>query len=108
MNHGCNGTYNHAHLGQSYEFNEFNADVSKMPEEYEEDRSVYNPALDRNTPFWLSSLDLTTRDISAGDELLTNYLAFVGHSSDWKDDLLHLRAQCSGHDVGDVTTYETQ
>jgi len=108
MNHGCNGTYNHAHLGQSYEFNEFTADDSEMPEEYGEDRSVYNPALDRNTPFWLSSLDLTTRDISAGEELLTNYLAFVGHSSDWKDDILDLRAQCSGQDVGDVTTYETQ
>lgn len=107
INHGCNGTYNHAHLGDSYELHEFSADVSKMPEEYQEDRSVYNPVRDRNIPFWSSSLDFTTRDISAGEELLTNYLAFVGHASDWKYDLLHLRAQCNGKDVGDVTSYET-
>mmetsp|Transcript_12427 Transcript_12427/g.18221 ORF Transcript_12427/g.18221 Transcript_12427/m.18221 type:complete len:859 (-) Transcript_12427:147-2723(-) len=107
MNHGCNGTYNHAHLGYNCELHEFTADVSKMPDEYEEERSVFSPVRDRNNPFWITSLDLTTRDISAGDELLTNYLAFVGHSSDWKYDLLHLRAQCSGKDVGDVTSYET-
>jgi hypothetical protein len=67
---------------------------------------VYNPAADRNLHMQFVGPEKLLRDVKAGDEILDNYLAMVGHETDWKGDVLHIRAQCNGEGVGDVTEYE--
>ncbi len=67
---------------------------------------VYNPAKDRNLHMEFVGTEKVLRDIRAGEEVLDNYLGMVGHVTDWKIDVLHLRAQCNGEGVGDVTEYE--
>jgi len=105
-NHGCNGSYN---SGEFTDLNEFTADLTAMPAALDPDqgKSVYNPVEDRHFRLMLSGNDKSLRDIAAGEELLDNYLGFIGHSSDWQHDILALRAQCSGH-AGEITEYEKE
>ena len=67
---------------------------------------VYNPAADRNLHMQFVGPEKLLRDVKAGDEILDNYLTMIGDSTDWKADVLDLRAQCNGEGVGDVTLYE--
>jgi len=51
------------------------------------------------------------RDIAAGEELLYNYIVFGGEEdynsgAIWKEEVLNLRAMCSGQAVGIVEAYE--
>lgn len=106
-NHGCNGQYNNGF--DTGDLNEMTADLTEMPAILDAKASTsgaYNPVNDRNLRLLISGTETTLRDIKAGDEILDNYLAFVGHQSDWEFDILHLRAQCSGEQVGDITLYE--
>jgi hypothetical protein len=106
-NHGCSGTYN---IGESTgDLHEFSADLNSMPVELdlEQEATAYNPVVDRHHRLQLSGSDITLRDIAAGEEVLDNYLFFIGHSTDWKEDILSLRAQCSGA-AGDITEYEIE
>lgn len=64
---------------------------------------VYNPVAERHARMPERML----RDIAAGEEILDNYLAFIGHESDWEEDVQLIRDQCRGVDVGEVTKYET-
>jgi hypothetical protein len=50
--------------------------------------------------------DYTLRDIKAGEEILTNYVSFVD-PSEWKQEILILRSQCAGEEVGEITDYES-
>ena len=50
--------------------------------------------------------DYTLRDIKAGEEILTNYIAFVD-PSEWRQEILTLRSQCAGEKVGEITDYES-
>ena len=89
--------------------NEMTADLTEMPAILDTKGTTsgaYNPVHDRNLRRLISVTETTLREIKAGDEILDNYLAFVGHQSDWELDVLHLRAQCSGDMVGDITMYE--
>eukprot|EP00548_Thalassiothrix_antarctica_P004162 CAMPEP_0194146414 /NCGR_PEP_ID=MMETSP0152-20130528/20575_1 /TAXON_ID=1049557 /ORGANISM="Thalassiothrix antarctica, Strain L6-D1" /LENGTH=776 /DNA_ID=CAMNT_0038846929 /DNA_START=377 /DNA_END=2707 /DNA_ORIENTATION=+ len=105
INHGCKGIYN---LGGRVKpgGNEQTANPSFMPDEYfAHSREIYKPVLDRNMR--MAASDRTLRDITAGEEILQDYLAFIGQlSDDWENEVLFLRAQCNGDAVGDVTEYE--
>lgn len=107
-NHGCDGTYN---VGlNTEEITEVTADFDNVPLALDglgRYGSIFNPVLDRNRRFSLVGGDVTLRDIKAGEELLDNYLAFIGGKTDWEYDLQHLRDQCHGQASGDVTEYES-
>jgi hypothetical protein len=106
-NHGCKGSYN---IGESTgNLHEFSADVNSMPFELDLDQATvaYNPVEDRHHRLQLSGNDITLRDIVAGEEVLDNYLFFIGHSTDWEEDILSLQAQCTGA-AGEITEYEAE
>ena len=84
--------------------NEQTANPSFMPDEYfAHSREIYKPVLDRNMR--MAASDRTLRDITAGEEILQDYLAFIGQlSDDWENEVLFLRAQCNG-DAGKSKIY---
>lgn len=102
MNHGCNGTYN---TGVNSDVTEFTADIVRIPESLNWRTRVFNPVVDRNLRHFTSGADVAMRSIKAGEEILDNYLAFVGTDDDWEYDVKSLREQCSGA-VGEVGLYE--
>lgn len=105
VNHGCKGTYN---VGVKTDVDEFSADKDHFVESLTGKRhtgtTIYNPAVDRSLLF---DVDCSIRDIHAGEELLTNYLDFVGSGKDWAEDVQDLRDTCSGKvTLGSITEYE--
>jgi hypothetical protein len=108
-NHGCNGTNN---IGDESEFDEFTVDLDRIPEEFmmKGHSSVYNPVADRNLGHYVAGVEVSTRHIKAGEEILDNYLFFIGNSLDWAEDVQLLRDQCSNQqgigDEPDVREYE--
>lgn len=65
----------------------------------------YNPVIDRHLTFALDQT-MPLRNISAGEEILDNYLDFSSDCSTWSKDVQDLRKQCSGQAGGVVTAYE--
>lgn len=95
-------------MGVVTEYDEFTADL-KGPSDNISGKShigtsIFNPVVDRHLFF---SGDKSVRNISAGEEILDNYLAFVGGEEYWANDITHLRAQCAGETTEwSVTHYE--
>ena len=110
INHGCNGTYNNGF--EFHNLTEFTVSVEAIPEEFGgqgvggRGGKVFNPVFDRNRRFVLTGGDYTLRDIKSGEEILDNYLDFIGAADDWESDIDDLQSQCSGKDIGGVTEYE--
>ena len=105
VNHGCHGSYN---VGLETEVDEFTADPDFIPEmlngKSHAGTSTFNPFVDRTLFF---TADISSRDIKASEEILDNYLAFIGGDDDWKDDLVDYRDLCSGgQGTLSVTEYE--
>jgi hypothetical protein len=104
VNHGCNKTYN---TGGESSIDELTSDVDVFPDNLNgrshAQTSTYNPVVDRHLRH---AADYSLRDIKAGEEILDNYLAFIGNEKDWASDVQHLRDLCSGHTIGTVTEYE--
>jgi hypothetical protein len=96
-NHACNGQNN---IGFDSEgFNQFTVDPLHMPEFFKDmglRRSAYNPVMERNIRGIMCSDQKALRDIKAGEEILDNYLEFVGSEDDWEGDIRSLRNQCTG------------
>ena len=105
VNHGCNGTYN---TGTVTSFTETTADLDTLAEDIDgkshTGTSTFNPVVDRHLHF---NVDWAIRDIKAGEEILDNYLSFIGSKEYWAADVEQLRKECSGEAVGEVTEYET-
>jgi hypothetical protein len=81
-------------------------DPSSIPEDYRlYGLNPYNPMADRNVIRDIYPTINTNRAIRAGEELLDNYLSFGGES-DFKDNVLELREDCSGG-LGTVEQYQT-
>lgn len=97
-NHGCHGTYNVVKYAPG--LTEVTADPDTMPEEMSgrgnKKLEVYNPVMDRHIDQRQASSFTVSRNVNAGEEVLCNYLEYVGHSDDWKEKVMRLRAQCSG------------
>jgi hypothetical protein len=55
---------------------------------------------------YIGSGDYTLREIKRGGEILSNYLSFVD-PSEWSEEVLILRSQCSGEEVGEISDYES-
>lgn len=105
VNHGCNGTYNiGVVLGESEATVEVGTPVTTV---YDARSDVYNPRWERG----YHSVDcaglVAIRDISAGDEILDNYLIFGGgyDQQDFDENLSDLKSMCRG-EGGLVHIYE--
>lgn len=84
-NHGCNGTYNYGEDG--VKVTEMNVDLNHVPEGLlTKAKSVYSPVTERHLRQILGG-DYTLRDIKKGEEILCNYLAYVGDPEDWKEEV---------------------
>lgn len=103
-NHGCNGTDNY---GPHYpHYTENTIDLDAVPPLFDEIGS-FNPVVERHLRQFMTSDGGSSRDIAAGEELLTNYLLFSGSVlADWQEDVLSLRGQCEGLSLGNITAYE--
>lgn len=105
VNHGCRGEYN---VGLETEEDEFSADPDEPIEllngKSHTGTSIFNPVIDRHLSH---SGDMSLEDIEEGDEILDNYLAFVGSEEEWEEDIEHLRSVCRGKlTEGTVNEYE--
>lgn len=88
---------------------EVNIDPKQPPPELLYDMAGFNPVLERNMRQLLTTGDKTTKeDINKGEEILCNYLEYVGNSSDWEEEINNLRGQCDGSKMGVITEVETQ
>jgi hypothetical protein len=67
--------------------------------------TIYSPFVDRHIVYYSGGLDHALRDIQAGEEILTNYLHFVGNQAEWENDLGELRRSCGGGG-GSLRDYE--
>jgi len=104
INHGCNGSNVMGFTGVT----EATADPNEMPRELnntEYESAVYNPFIDRNHLMFLHGLDLTIVDVTAGDELKDNYLAYL-QSENWAKGVFNYRSMCQDPHEGIVTRYE--
>ena len=105
VNHGCHGSNN---IGLETEVDEFTADVDSIPEmlngKSHTGTSTFDPVVDRTLYFGTETF---TRDVEAGEEILDNYLAFIGSNDYWEEGLDDLRDLCSGgQGTLSVTEYE--
>lgn len=82
-NHGCNGTYNYE--DSYYEFTEMNVDLDTAPQGMlNQILAVYSPVVERHARQILSiGDDISLRDIKKGEEILCNYLTYVGREEQW-------------------------
>lgn len=104
-NHGCRGSYN---VGEATKGDEFSVDLNAPDKSINgmshSETFVFNPVNDRHLFF---SGDESIRDIKAGEEILDNYLAFIGGTEYWELAVTDLRKQCSGEVTeGSVADYE--
>ena len=85
MNHGCNGTYNYADEDGEKPFTEsdfepfFSKDTNM---EFINKAPPFSPVYERHLGQLLVVGDVTTREIKAGEEILTDYLALFGEDID--------------------------
>mmetsp|Transcript_12306 Transcript_12306/g.18875 ORF Transcript_12306/g.18875 Transcript_12306/m.18875 type:complete len:550 (+) Transcript_12306:162-1811(+) len=103
-NHGCNGTYN---FGRVTGFTEANVDLKEPPESIFRKPRAFDPVTERNMRQDLSSMSSTNRAMKQGEELLCDYLSYVGSAQYWEEDIASLRGQCDGSEVGDISSYES-
>ena len=110
-NHGCNGSYNLCINGYVSVDNEVDVDPNQPPESLllnQKQGRAFSPALDRNFRQELTGGDMANRDIKKGEEILCNYLEFIGDAKDWAEDVRGLQGQCAGTALGDVSSYEQE
>lgn len=105
VNHGCHGEYN---VGLDTEEDEFTADpripIESLNGKSHTGTSIFNPVIDRHL---LHVGDVTLEEIDEGEEILDNYLAFIGSGEDWDIEIMELRNMCSGKVIEmSVTDYE--
>ncbi len=114
-NHGCSGTYN---LGRVTGFTEANVDLKEPQESLFRKPGGFKPVIERNMRRYLVDIGegMTNRAIKQGEELLCDYLLYIGSAQDWEEDITSLRGQCDqssfswcdGSGVGDITSYESR
>ena len=49
---------------------------------------------------------VSLKPIKKGEEILCNYLEFIGSASHWAEDIRGLQGQCAGTEVGEISAYE--
>lgn len=107
-NHGCNGSYNY-NAPDGFNGNEADIDLNQPPKLSKfRFGSPFNPALERNLRHAMTVGDVTKRDIKKGEEILCNYLDFIGEAASWEEDVRGLQGQCAGTELGDISSYERE
>ena len=113
INHGCNGTSNFGDIDEflcvedpactlvsenSYELsNGMKSDVKRI--------NNMSFAYNRHDTFLNSGFDIALRNVSSGEEILTNYLYYATNDDDFNAGIHDLKQQCRGAKQGEVTTY---
>eukprot|EP00523_Entomoneis_sp_CCMP467_P007398 CAMPEP_0168734392 /NCGR_PEP_ID=MMETSP0724-20121128/8790_1 /TAXON_ID=265536 /ORGANISM="Amphiprora sp., Strain CCMP467" /LENGTH=837 /DNA_ID=CAMNT_0008781495 /DNA_START=111 /DNA_END=2624 /DNA_ORIENTATION=- len=109
INHGCNGTYNVGwETGNMTELNFFTDDMKKLRLRLGDNDTFdefYNAFADRNFIPRGTTSDQLVRDVKAGEEVTTNYLAFTG-SHWWEAEAELIRKQCLQQIKGVVSQWE--
>jgi len=104
-NHGCNGTHTITVPYPSCRgLTELTADPSKLPTSNARYNSkgrfpssqLFNPVVERHLPHLTGGYYIADRDLSAGDEILDNYLASVTLKDNWENVVKELRRLCEG------------
>ena len=106
VNHGCTGTPN---IGIVSNVTEVNAQPDVMPLElqgrhYGKDY-IYNPVEERNS--FYSKYLKPVRNINKGEEILANYLSYLGGDKFWSQSIEGLGSVCAG-ELGDVEKYQNK
>ncbi len=109
VNHGCNGSFNIAGSPSKVEqtITEQNANESDQYSFRNDDIDWenYNPSRLRRLHHYNAIFEVALKDISAGEELFTDYLDFV-EGEDWWEEVQELKRICNGKDVGYITKRE--
>lgn len=111
INHGCNGTQviTFPNLPK-WEVTEMDVDPSfQDPELYQPifSSEETNTFVHRNWFLIFTSLDVASRDIKAGEEILDNYLNYYTEKN-WETGVKFLQQQCANQAAGPVTQYESK
>lgn len=103
LNHGCNGTQSILVSDPScLNLTELTADPTKLPAGGSHYNSIgrfpstqlFNPVVERHLPHLLGKYFIAQRDISAGEEIVDNYLTSISLQKDWEDVVKRLRNLC--------------
>jgi len=111
-NHGCDGSFNVLDwvTYASWIDGEERAIVTELnvtKDDYEPFRDeVYDIFTDRHIMHSALTYVVASRDIKAGEEILSNYVFFVSSFDDWWDEVEELKRICRGEDVGFITMAE--
>ena len=105
VNHGCNGTFNilDGFLRESAFVTEQNATLDDF--RYVKDE-VYNIFYDRHVMHSALSGQYVSRDIKAGEEILSSYVHYTSNPELWYKEVQFLKLLCSGEEVGFITKAE--
>jgi hypothetical protein len=113
-NHGCNGTNN---FRAKREWNEMypimDGDNQKpciqcMKNVYVSSDLYYDPYHERHYPMWQCQSLVANRDIDMGEEVLDNYVDYIGtDESLWFEFLDELQHVCTGG-IGYITQYDNE
>jgi len=111
VNHGCNGDYNiDSYTGIEKKknkafFTEQNVTHSHFPKKR---RPFFSPFLDRHVHLYDVDLNEVTRDIKAGDEILSDYLFYTdSYENSFFSESQVLKRICNGEEVGLITKAES-
>mmetsp|Transcript_3802 Transcript_3802/g.7280 ORF Transcript_3802/g.7280 Transcript_3802/m.7280 type:complete len:120 (-) Transcript_3802:32-391(-) len=111
-NHGCDGSFNVLDWTtyDAWRNNEEWAIVTEQNatmDQYEPFRDeVYDIYTDRHVAHSALEYTVASRDIKAGEEILSNYVDYVTDIDHWLDELEDLKRVCRGEDVGFITKSE--
>merc|ERR1740124_1451606 len=100
INHGCNGTYNIDDEGYDG-MTEQNSEITVT-----ETRAVHDPYSDRHYLHISNAPSFALRDISAGEEILCNYLTFCEVVADFMPEMEHLKKMCNNEETGFISKRE--
>ncbi len=85
-NHGCNGTYNVGELGDNG-YTEMSVDLHHAEGELVKSAAIFSPIAERHMRlFWGQYFSL--RDIKQGEEILCNYLEYIGDPDYWEEEVM--------------------
>lgn len=108
VNHGCNGTFNVIEWN-SYVQKHFVTEQDATPRDYSHWRDeVYDLSSDRHQYSSALMYSVATRDIKAGEEILSNYVFYTSEEHLWWQDVMSLQRICSGEEVGFITKTEQE
>mmetsp|Transcript_21924 Transcript_21924/g.39167 ORF Transcript_21924/g.39167 Transcript_21924/m.39167 type:complete len:104 (-) Transcript_21924:192-503(-) len=87
---------------------DLNLSLEDLDEILNDDYLVFSPVTERHLRQSLTIGDYSLHNIRQGEEILCDYLSFVGDPEAWEEEVTSLRRQCSGEIMGDIAQYELE